>query len=88
MNKRILVAVLGAAVLMVGGAAQAQKKGAKADGGYQKVKSYDFSGDSIDGELVKPDGDNLRSITDAKHTSLIRVRTNFIREIVKSAEDI
>jgi hypothetical protein len=52
------------------------------------VKSYDFTGDEIDGELVKPDGDFLDTRKFANHTSLIRLRTNFIKEILKSAEDL
>ncbi len=54
----------------------------------KKVKSYDFTGDEIDGELVKPDGDFLDTRKFASHTSLIRLRTNFIKEILKSAEDL
>jgi hypothetical protein len=54
----------------------------------KKVKSYDFTGDEIDGELVKPDGDFLDTRKFANHTSLIRLRTNFIKEILKSAEDL
>jgi hypothetical protein len=54
----------------------------------KKVKSYDFTGDEIDGELVKPDGDFLDTRKFASHTSLIRLRKDFIKEIVKSAEDL
>jgi hypothetical protein len=54
----------------------------------KKVKTYDFSGDEIDGELVKPDGDFLDTRKFASHTSLIRLRKDFIKEIVKSAEDL
>ncbi len=79
--------------LLVAGTAIAQKQpkgGAKAgkDGGYQKVKTYDFSGDTIDGDLVKPDGEFVDTRKLAEHTSLIRVRQDFIKEIVKSAEDL
>jgi len=54
----------------------------------KKVKSYDFTGDEIDGELVKPDGDFLDTRKFASHTSLIRLRKDFIKEILKSAEDL
>jgi hypothetical protein len=53
-----------------------------------KTKSYDFTGDEIDGELVKPDGDFLDTRKFATHTSLIRLRKDFIKEILKSAEDL
>lgn len=65
-----------------------QAKPAKAGQEPKKVKSYDFTGDEIDGELVKPDGDFLDTRKFASHTSLIRLRKDFIKEIVKSAEDL
>ena len=46
------------------------------------------SSQDIDGELVKPDGDFLDTRKFASHTSLIRIRKDFIKEIVKSAEDL
>lgn len=53
-----------------------------------KVKTYDFSGDTIDGDLLKPDGEVVDTRTFASHTSLIRIRKDFIKEILKSAEDL
>ena len=53
-----------------------------------RVKNYDFDADEISGELVKPTGEFLAARTFAEHGSLIRVRPDFIREIVKSAEDM
>jgi hypothetical protein len=69
------------------GKGKAKAKPAKADEP-KKVKNYDFTGDEIDGDLVKPDGDFLDTRKFASHTSLIRLRKDFIKEIVKSAEDI
>jgi len=73
------------------GDAMAQDKDDKgdapaADSG--KVKNYDFSGDEIDGDLVKPDGDFIETRKFADHGNLIRIRQHFIREIIKSAEDL
>jgi hypothetical protein len=53
-----------------------------------KVKNYDFEADNIDGELIKPEGEFVNARRFAEHGSLIRLRTDFIREIVKSAEDL
>ena len=64
-----------------------KKKGGDAGGG-GKVKVYDFSGDTIEGDLIKPEGSTVDARDFAKHSSLIRVRTNFIPEILKSAEDL
>ena len=61
---------------------------AQDDNNNQKVKTYDFSGDTIDGDLVKPDGEMVDTRSFANHSSLIRIRKDFIREILKSAEDL
>jgi len=53
-----------------------------------KVKVYDFSADTIEGDLVKPEGTDLNVRDFAKHSSLIRIRKDFIPEIIKSAEDL
>jgi len=53
-----------------------------------KVKVYDFSGDTIEGDLIRPEGTSVDARDFAKHSSLIRIRSNFIAEILKSAEDL
>ena len=62
----------------------------KAGGGEKpaKVKVYDFSGDTIEGDLIKPEGSTVDARDFAKHSSLIRIRKDFIPEIIKSAEDL
>ena len=77
--------VIMCAVLGLTGSAYAQKKGA---GDAGKVKVYDFSGDTIEGDLVKPEGSTVDARDFAKHSSLIRIRKDFIPEIIKSAEDL
>lgn len=79
-----------AALLLLAGVASAQpKKGDKSDNaGSGKVKVYDFSGDTIEGDLIKPEGLDVNARDFAKHTSLIRIRQHFINEILKSAEDL
>jgi hypothetical protein len=65
--------------------AQGAKKGDAAAG---KVKVYDFSGDTIEGDLIKPEGSTVDARDFAKHSSLINIRKSFIPEIIKSAEDL
>jgi hypothetical protein len=65
--------------------AQGKKGGGEAAA---KVKVYDFSGDTIEGDLVKPEGSTVDARDFAKHSSLIRIRKDFIPEIIKSAEDL
>jgi hypothetical protein len=83
--KRIIVSSF-AILLSVALAAPAFAQDNKTDP--KKVKTYDFSGDDIDGELIKPDGDFVDTRKFANHTSLIRIRKDFIKEILKSAEDL
>jgi len=61
---------------------------ANGGGGNGKVKTYDFSGDTIEGDLVKPEGSTVDARDFAKHSSLITIRKSFIPEIIKSAEDL
>jgi len=68
--------------------AQDAKKGGGDKGATPKVKVYDFSGDTIEGDLIRPEGTTVDARDFAKHSSLIRIRKDFIPEIVKSAEDL
>jgi hypothetical protein len=72
-------------VLFMAGVAAAQPKADKNAG---KTKVYDFTGDTIEGDLVKPEGSTVDARDFAKHSSLIRIRKDFIPEIIKSAEDL
>ena len=72
--------------ILGGFAAADDKKPAPAATG--KVKTYDFSGDTIEGDLVKPEGSTVDARDFAKHSSLITIRKDFIPEIIKSAEDL
>lgn len=84
--RKLVLAVLSLA-LMTSIAAADDKKGG-GGGGNGKVKTYDFSGDTIEGDLVKPEGSTVDARDFAKHGSLIRIRKEFIQEILKSAEDL
>ncbi len=65
-----------------------KKPAAGGDAGSSKVKVYDFSGDTIEGDLIKPEGSTVDARDFAKHSSLINIRKDFIKEIIKSAEDL
>jgi len=80
----VVVLIVSASSLAV---AQDKKGAAKADAP-PKVKVYDFSGDTIEGDLIRPEGSTVDARDFAKHASLIRIRKNFIPEIIKSAEDL
>jgi hypothetical protein len=75
-------------ILAAGGIASAQPADKAGDKGAAKTKVYDFTGDTIEGDLVKPEGSTVDARDFAKHSSLIRIRKDFIPEIIKSAEDL
>lgn len=83
--RKVIGALALVALVSIPAFAQQPKKG---DSGSGKVKVYDFSGDTIEGDLVKPEGTDLNARDFAKHSSLIRIRKDFIPEIIKSAEDL
>jgi hypothetical protein len=70
-------------VLAAASPAFAQKKGDK-----PKVKTYDFTGDTIEGDLIKPEGEGINARDITQFASLIRIRTHFIDEIIKAAENL
>lgn len=55
---------------------------------YKKKTVYDFEDDVVEGSLVKPEGDYLQSRQRGKQSSLIKIRDNFVPEMLKSAEDL
>ncbi len=55
---------------------------------YRRQTEYDFEDDVVEGSFVRPEGEYLDSRRRARHSSLIRIRENFVPEMLKSAEDI
>lgn len=62
------------------------KRKALANEARPKTKNYDFLADDIDGSRIRPDNTTIFGRPDARHSSLIRFRTDFIAEILKSAD--
>jgi hypothetical protein len=89
MSKHLFAAF--AALSLMSGVALAAPP-APAGGGdsvqYKQKTVYDFDDDTVEGDLVRPDGEFVDSRKAAKHSSLIKIRENFIPELLKSAEDI
>ena len=85
MRKLAIVIATFGLVLAAGSPAFAQK-GKKDD--KAKVKVYDFTGDTIEGALVKPEGEAVDARDISQFSSLIRIRRDFIAEIIKAAEDL
>ena len=74
-----------------GGAAAGAAPAAGAAGSgvqYKQKTVYDFDDDAVEGDLVRPDGEMIDSTKKAKHSSLIKIRENFIPEMLKSVEGL
>ena len=55
---------------------------------YKKETVYDFDDDLVEGALVKPDGERFMGETGSRTSSLIKIRLDFIPEMIKSVEDL
>lgn len=68
-------------------AAEAPAAEAPAAGGGDAT-TYDFEDDLVQGDLVRPDGENLMVRRKGARESLIRIREHFISELLKSVENL
>jgi hypothetical protein len=74
-------------VLLLGGFAasvSAQEEGA----GGGNATTYDFEDDLVQGDLVRPDGENLMVRRRGARESLIKIREHFVPELLKSVENL
>lgn len=55
---------------------------------YEEETSYDFDDEFIDGQVVRPDGELVSGVRHGKESSLIRIRADFLPEMVQSVEDL
>lgn len=55
---------------------------------YKKETQYDFEADDVEGNLVKPDELGIQADQHGKTSSLIKIRSDFVPEMLKSVEDI
>lgn len=55
---------------------------------YETETTYDFEDDFVEGQLVRPDGELVTGQRHGKESSLIRIRADFIPEMVQSVEDL
>ena len=90
MPKSRILFVLTGATLLLGAVPASSAFAQDAAGGvqYKQKTVYDFDDDVVEGDLVRPDGEFAEVRSKAKHSSLIKIRENFIPEMLKSAEDI
>ncbi len=60
------------------------------EGGNRFVKTtvIDFEGESIEGDLSRPDGEYVEARTKVKHTNLIRIREEFKEKVMQSVGEL
>lgn len=81
--RRMVGFLLGLAVLGAPLTAAAQ-----GGGGTKDTTTYDFQGDDVTGNLVKPDESNIQGEQHGKTSSLIDIRSDFVPEMLKTVEDL
>lgn len=81
-NLAMFVALAALAGLGVATSAEAQ------EGGGGNATSYDFEDDLVQGDLVRPDGENLMVRRRGARESLIKIREHFVPELLKSVENL
>jgi hypothetical protein len=55
---------------------------------YKQKTNYDFDDEEVDGTLIQPDTDLVTGRLKATHDSLVRARTTFQPEMLKSVESM
>lgn len=82
--------LLALALLFAAPAALAQEDAANVEGGvrYQKTTTYDFEGDTIEGDLMRPDGEYIDARKRVNHSNLIRIREEFRDKVMQSVGEL
>ena len=70
-----------------GGGKQASG-GGEGNARYQKTTTIDFEGDTIEGDLTKPDGEYVEARKKVKHSNLIRIREDFQDKVMQSVGEL
>ena len=91
MKKLFLVALIATGLILGSGSmVMAQEEAAEGEETtiYKKTTIIDFSDVTITGELTKPEGSYLMNKKKANFNLLIRVRDNFLPEMIKTVDNL
>ena len=88
--RRLLVGMTTLMALSAVPAMAQEEEGSNSEGGvsYQRKTVINFEDDTIEGDLKTPDGQYLEVRKKMRHKSLIRIRTDFRREVLSSVADL
>ena len=79
---------IAAGLLLMAAPAAAQDPTGDEDVVYEENTEYDFDAEFVEGNVVRPDGALISGQRHGKESSLIRIRADFIAEMVQSVEDL
>ncbi len=82
--KKCLVSGAVVALFALSTTARAQDEGGEEGVIYQKKTVVSFGGDTIDGDLTRPDGAFVESRKKVQHSNLIKIRDNFRLKVLNS----
>ena len=88
MNRLIALAALCLAPVALAEDDPTQVKPTEGNVKYQKTTSYDFESDTIEGDLMRPDGEYLDARRKVKHSNLIRIREEFRDKVMQSVGEL
>jgi len=84
----MVVAMVSALSLGVLSQTAAAQEASPPAGGGGSATTYDFDDDLVQGDLVRPDGENLMVRRRGARESLIKIREHFVPELLKSVENL
>jgi hypothetical protein len=86
MKKLLGIAVCALGLPLLAGVTGVAAVQAQEGGG--ESTSYNFDDDLVQGDLVRPDGENLMVRRRGARESLIKIREHFVPELLKSVENL
>ena len=88
MKRAFLASIATAIALSLAAPATVDAQGKPAKWKGKRIKKYDFTGENLEGDVVRPEGTDINTRMFPTHKSLIRIRQTFTDAIIKKAEDI
>jgi hypothetical protein len=86
--KRIIAIIAAAVCLHAALPAGAQERAEAGEKQISDVTEYKFDDVTVTGDIIGPDGTIVIASLKGKSRSLIKVRSNFVRSMLQSVEDI
>jgi len=86
MNRTLFSLLLGASLALASTAYAQRQTPRSHDAPAAPTQRFDFDNDEVEGHMAGAPGEDITSTAKVKHSSLIKLRQEFDRELVASAE--